>query len=90
MISQSIIMGTIQLTKIPTSSTGKSGPPQKVDQFFLKLFRLDQTDPSSFGPNFWTFWLNGTRPICSKHFQHNDTLHRFSHRTKRDRVGVIR
>ena len=34
MISQSIIMGTIQLTKIPTSSTGKSGPPQKVDQFF--------------------------------------------------------
>ena len=28
------IMGVIHSTKIPTSSTGKSVPPQKVDQFF--------------------------------------------------------
>ena len=38
--------------KIPTGPTGKSGPPQKVDQFFSKLFQLDQTDPLSFGPKF--------------------------------------
>ena len=27
-------MGAIHSTKIPTCPTGKSGPPQKVDQFF--------------------------------------------------------
>ena len=29
--------GAIYSTKIPTSLTGKSGPPQKVDQFFRKF-----------------------------------------------------
>ena len=29
-----IIMGAIHSTKIQTGPTGKSGPPQKVDQFF--------------------------------------------------------
>ena len=41
------ISGAIHSTKIPTGSTGKSGPPQKV-----KLFCLDRTDPLSFGPKF--------------------------------------
>ena len=36
--------------KFPTSWTGKCGPPQKVDQFFRNFFRLDRTDPLSFGP----------------------------------------
>lgn len=29
-----IIMGAVHSTKIQTGPTGKSGPPQKVDQFF--------------------------------------------------------
>ena len=45
-------MGAIHSTKIPTGPTGKIGPPQKVDPFFSKLFRLDRTDPLSFGPKF--------------------------------------
>ena len=44
-------MGAIHSTKIQTCPTGKRGPPQKVDQFF-RNFRLDQTDPLSFGPKF--------------------------------------
>ena len=45
-------MGAIHSTKIPTDPTEKSGPPQKVDQFFSKLFLLDWTDKLSFGPKF--------------------------------------
>ena len=45
-------MGAIHSTKIQTGPTGKRGPPQKVDHFFSKLFRLDRTDPLSFGPEF--------------------------------------
>ena len=45
-------VGAIHSTKIQTGPTGKSGPPQKVDQSFSKLFRLDRTDPLSFGPKF--------------------------------------
>ena len=41
-------MGAIHSIKIQTGPTEKSGPPQKVDQFF----RLDRTDPLSFGPKF--------------------------------------
>ena len=41
-------MGAIHSIKIQTGPTGKSGPPQKVDQFFP----LDRTDPLSFGPKF--------------------------------------
>ena len=44
--------GAIHSTKIQTGPTGKRGPPQKVDLFFPKLFRLDRTDPLSFGPKF--------------------------------------
>ena len=31
-------LGAIHSTKIPTGPTGKSGPPQKVDQFFRNFF----------------------------------------------------
>ena len=48
-LSHAHITGTIHATKIPTGPTGKSGRPQKVDQFF-------ETFPV--GPNgsteFWT------------------------------------
>ena len=36
------------------NSTGKSGTPQKL---FSKLFRLDRTDPLSFGPKFPDVWV---------------------------------
>ena len=45
-------IGAIHSTKIQTGPTEKRGPPQKVDLFFSKLFRLDRTDPLSFGPKF--------------------------------------
>ena len=45
--------GAIHLTKIQTGPTGKSGPPQNFfGPVFSKLFRLDRTDPLSFGPKF--------------------------------------
>ena len=47
-----VTLGAIHSTKIQTGPTGKRGPPQKVDLFFSKLFRLDRTDPLSFGPKF--------------------------------------
>ena len=31
---------------------------------FSKLFRLDRTDPLSFGPKFPKIWLNGSRPVA--------------------------
>ena len=37
-------------------TTSKGGP------VFSKLFRLDRTDPLSFGPKFPEIWLNGSRP----------------------------
>ena len=40
-----VTKGAIHSTKIPT---GKSGPPQKMDQFFRNFF--------------WKFWSNGSRP----------------------------
>ena len=43
-------IGAIHSTKIQTGPTGKRGPPQKVDLFFLETFQV--------GPNrsieFWT------------------------------------
>ena len=32
-----VSLGAIHSTKIPTGPTGKSGPPQKVDPFFLNF-----------------------------------------------------
>ena len=43
---------SIRLKTVPTGPTGKSGPPQKLDQFTRNFFRLDRTDPLSFGPKF--------------------------------------
>ena len=62
-------MGAIHSTKIQTGPTGKRGPPQKVDQFFFKLFRLDRTDPLSVGPKFPEILLNGSRPIYCKKYE---------------------
>ena len=52
--------GAIHSTKIPTGPSGKSGPPQKVDAFF----RLDRTDPLSFGRNFG--WIDRASSSADK------------------------
>ena len=44
--------GAIHSTKIPTGPTEKSGPSQKVDQFFRNFSGRNGTDPLSFGPKF--------------------------------------
>ena len=54
-------MGAIHSIKIQTGPTGKSGPPQKVDQFF----RLDRTDPLSFGPKFPEILVEWIKPNVS-------------------------
>ena len=56
-------VGAIHSTKIQTGPTGKSGPPQKVDQLFSKLFRLDRTDPLSFGPKFQEILVEWIAPL---------------------------
>ena len=53
-------MGAIHSIKIQTGPTGKSGPPHKVDQFF----RLDRTDPLSFGPKFPEILVEWIAPIA--------------------------
>ena len=61
-------LGAIHSTKIPTGPTGKSGPPQKVDPIFSKLFRLDQTDPLSFGlkfPEILVEWITPNNVLVS-------------------------
>ena len=58
-------MGATHSTKIPTSPTGKSSPPEKVDQFFSILFRLDRTDPLSFGTKFPKILVEWIAPIVS-------------------------
>ena len=54
--------GAIHSTKIPTGPSGKSGPPQKEDQFFRNF--SDWTKPIHWvlDRNFRKFWSNGSRP----------------------------
>ena len=51
--------------KFPNGPTGKSGPRQKVDYFFPKLFRLDQTDSLTFGPKFPEILVEWIAPVVS-------------------------
>ena len=46
------LRGAIHSTKIQTGPTGKKRTTSKGGPVFLKLFRLDRTDPLSFGPKF--------------------------------------
>ena len=46
------IWGAIHSTKIPTGLNGKLWSTSKGGPIFSKLFWLDRTDPSSFGPKF--------------------------------------
>ena len=58
--------GAIYLTKIQTGLTGKSGPPQNFfGPVFSKLFRLDRTDPLSFGPKFTEILVEWIAPWIS-------------------------
>ena len=61
--------GTIRLLgrdpfnqKFPNGSTGKSGPPQKVDQFFRNFSGWTEPIHWVLDRNFRIFWLNGSRP----------------------------
>ena len=54
-------MGAIYSTKIPTGLTGKSGPPEKVDQFFRNFSGWAEPIHRVLDRNFWQF-LNGSRP----------------------------
>ena len=47
---------------IPTGPTGKSGPPQKVDQFFQNFSSWTKPIHWVLDRNFRKFWLNGSRP----------------------------
>ena len=73
-------LGTIHSTKIPTAPTGKRGPPQKVDQFFSKLSRLDRTDPLSFGPKFPEILVEWIAPQIRTIVGLNLILQDFSHK----------
>ena len=53
-------LGAIHSTKIPTAPTGKSGPPQKVDQFFRNFSGWTEPIHWVSEPNFRKFWLNGS------------------------------
>ena len=57
-------MGAIHSTKIPTSPTGKSGPPQKVDPFFRNFSGWTEPIHWVLDRNFRKFWLNGSRPMA--------------------------
>ena len=58
--------GEVYSTKIPTGPTGKSDPPQKVDQIFSKLFRLKRADPLSFGLKFPEILVEWIAPPISQ------------------------
>ena len=49
--------------KFPTGPTGKSGPPQKVDQFFRNFSGWTEPIHWVLDRNFRKFWLNGSRPL---------------------------
>ena len=55
-------LGAIHSTKIPTGPTGKSGPPQKVGQFFRNFSGWTEPIHWVLDRNFRKFWLNGSRP----------------------------
>ena len=50
--------GAIHSTKIPTGPTGKSGPPQKVDQFIRNFVGWTEPIHWVLDRNCRKFWLN--------------------------------
>ena len=54
----------IHSTNIQTGPTGKSGPPQNVDQFF-RNFSGFRTDPLSFAPKFPEILVEWIAPVQS-------------------------
>ena len=58
-----VSLGAIHSTKIQTGSTGKRGPPQKVDQFFRNFSVWIEPIHWVLDRNFRKFWLNGSRPL---------------------------
>ena len=58
-------IGAIHSTKIPTAPTGKSGPPQKVNQFFGNFSGWTEPTHWVLDRNFRKFRLNESRPKIS-------------------------
>ena len=56
-----VTMGMIHSTKHQTGPNGKVGP------VFWKLFRLDRTDPLSFGPKFPEILVEWIAPYNADH-----------------------
>ena len=69
--------GANHSSNIQTGPTGKSGPPQKVDQFFRNFSGGTQPIHWVLDRNLRKFWLNGLRPkcYCKKQFDHNMIFH---------------
>ena len=53
----------IHSSKIQTSLTMKTDPPQKVDQFFRNFSAWTEPDPLSFGPKFPEILVEWIAPI---------------------------
>ena len=76
-------MGRNPFTKISNRSDREKGSTSKGGPVFRKLFRLDRTDPLSFGPKFTKFRLNGLRPwlphpSCKRgHIRMRDCMNRW-------------
>ena len=52
--------------KFPTGPTEKTGPPQKLDQFFRNFSGRNRTDPLSFGPKFPVILVEWIAPLKTK------------------------
>ena len=52
--------------KFPTGPTKKTGPPQKLDQFFRNFSGRNRTDPLSFGPKFPVILVEWIAPLKTK------------------------
>ena len=53
-------LGAFHSTKIPTAPTGKSWPPQKMDQFFRNFSGWTEPIHWVWDRNLRKFWLNGS------------------------------
>ena len=61
--------GAIHSTKIPTGPPREKRTTSKGGPVFSKLFRLDRTDPLSFGPKFPEIlveWIAPRYTVCNK------------------------
>ena len=61
-LNLAVMPGRDQFNQIQTGPTGRSGSPQKVDQFFRNFSGWTEPIHWILDRNFRKFWLNGSRP----------------------------